>query len=189
MIKFAVCDDEPEMAQALCAALTAYVQARRADGCCVRSFSDGRSLLECGDSFDVILLDIQMSHPDGMETARQLRRRGERSLLVFVTVLEACVFDAFEVDACGYLLKPLDPGRFERTMNRVVKRLEERSAQTIVVQRFFKCHRSYLVNLDHVRGCRAGQVFLPRGEAIPVSRLRERELVQALLRHMKERDV
>ena len=35
-----------------------------ADGCCVRSFSDGRSLLECGDSFDVILLDIQMSHPD-----------------------------------------------------------------------------------------------------------------------------
>ena len=55
MIKFAVCDDEPEMAQALCAALTAYMQARRADGCCVRSFSDGRSLLECGDSFDVIL--------------------------------------------------------------------------------------------------------------------------------------
>ena len=139
MIKFAVCDDEPEMAQALCAALTAYMQARRADGCCVRSFSDGRSLLECGDSFDVILLDIQMSHPDGMETARQLRRRGERSLLVFVTVLEACVFDAFEVDACGYLLKPLDPGRFERTMNRVVKRLEERSAQTIVVQRGAAC--------------------------------------------------
>ena len=53
--------------------------------------------------------------------------------------------------------------------------------------RFFKCHRSYLVNLDYVRGCRDGQVLLSQGEAIPVSRLRERELTQALLRHMKER--
>ena len=53
--------------------------------------------------------------------------------------------------------------------------------------RFFKCHRSYLVNLDYVRGCQDGQVMLPRGEAIPVSRLRERALAQALLHHMRER--
>ena len=53
--------------------------------------------------------------------------------------------------------------------------------------RFFQCHRSYLVNLDCVRGCEAGQVLLPQGERIPVSRLRERELTQALLMHMKAR--
>ena len=56
-----------------------------------------------------------------------------------------------------------------------------------VDSRFFKCHRSYLVNLDHVGGCQDGQVLLSQGERIPVSRLRERELTQALLRHMKER--
>ena len=58
-----------------------------------------------------------------------------------------------------------------------------------VDSRFFKCHRSYLVNLDHVGGCQDGQVLLSQGERIPVSRLRERELTQALLRHMKERGV
>ncbi|WP_322176779.1 LytR/AlgR family response regulator transcription factor [Acutalibacter caecimuris] len=58
-----------------------------------------------------------------------------------------------------------------------------------VDSRFFKCHRSYLVNLDHVGGCQEGQVLLSQGERIPVSRLRERELTQALLRHMKERCV
>lgn len=58
-----------------------------------------------------------------------------------------------------------------------------------VDSRFFKCHRSYLVNLDHVGGCQDGQVLLSQGERIPVSRLRERELTQALLRHMKERCV
>ncbi len=54
--------------------------------------------------------------------------------------------------------------------------------------RFFRCHRSYLVNLDHVRGCQAGQVLLSQGERIPVSRLRERDLTRALLLHMKKRD-
>ena len=53
--------------------------------------------------------------------------------------------------------------------------------------RFFKCHRSYLVNLDYVRGCHGGQIALSQGGEIPVSRLRERDLTQALLRHMKER--
>ena len=55
--------------------------------------------------------------------------------------------------------------------------------------RFFKCHRSFLVNLDYVRGCQDGQVLLSQGERIPVSRLRERELTRALLRYMKERKV
>ena len=51
--------------------------------------------------------------------------------------------------------------------------------------RFFRCHRSYLVNLDHIRGCSPGRVYLiPNGE-IPVSRLREQALKQALLCHMK----
>ena len=55
--------------------------------------------------------------------------------------------------------------------------------------RLFKCHRSYLVNLDYVRGCQAGQVLLSQGERIPASRLRERELTQALLRRLRERGV
>ena len=55
--------------------------------------------------------------------------------------------------------------------------------------RFFKCHRSYLVNLDYVRGCQNGRVALSQGEHIPASRLRERELIQALLRHMRERGI
>lgn len=237
MMKFAICDDEPAMVQRLSASLTGYMENRRCAPYSVCRFSSGRSLLESEDTFDLIFLDVQMEHPDGMETARLLRRRGDRSLLIFVTVLKECVFDAFEVGAYDYLLKPLDPGRFARTMDRALQALDRKITEAVVVRRgsscqvvplseivycevlgrklylhksdgavvdyydrlehlerrvdrrFFKCHRSYLVNLDHVLGCRDGQVLLPRGEAIPVSRLRERELTQALLRHMRERDV
>ena len=55
-------------------------------------------------------------------------------------------------------------------------------------RRFFRCHRSYLVNLDYVRGCDTGLVTLSQGTQIPVSRLRERNLIQALLHYMKERN-
>lgn len=235
MIKFAICDDEPSMAREIAGHLARYLEERRVTAYSVSSFSSGHALLESGGGFDVVFLDIQMEQPDGMETARLLRQRGDHSLLVFVTVLKEWVFDAFQVEAYDYLIKPLDSDRFGRTMDRVLRTLEQRRTNSMVIQRgagcevvllsdvvycevlgrkvylhrqdgtvtdyydrlenlehrvdgrFFKCHRSYLVNLDYVRGCQAGQVLLSQGERIPVSRLRERELTGALLRHMKER--
>ena len=168
-----------------------------------------------------------------METAQMLRQLSASTVLIFATVSKEYVFDAFEVTAYDYLLKPLNRERFQRTMNRVLAGFNQ-AAPSIVVQkgtsceviplaqivycevqgrkiyihqengmvtdfydkleeferrldrRFFKCHRSYLVNLDKVRGCHAGQAALLDGSEIPVSRLRERQLTEALLRHMKE---
>lgn len=236
MIKFAVCDDEPRMVRELTGRLTDYMREKNMTGYSVNSFNNGRALLESG-GYDVIFLDIRMDDPDGMETARLLRQREDHSLLVFVTVLRDCVFDAFSVEAYDYLLKPIDSARFRQTMDRALRSLEQSAAGNIVVQkgngcevvpfsglvygevlgrkiylhkadgavtdyygrlenlerqtdgRFFRCHRSYLVNLDYVRGCQGGQAALAQGERIPVSRLRERELTQALLRRMKERGV
>lgn len=235
MLKFAICDDEPFMVKELSGQLSRYMEGRGIASYTVKCFPSGRPLLESSCDFDLIFLDIQMEQPDGMETAKMLRQRGNQSLLVFVTILKECVFDAFEVEASGYLVKPLEDGCFTRTMDRALRILGQRAAKSILIQRgnscdilpltqivyceaqgrklhihqdngtvsayygkledlegrvdgrFFKCHRSYLVNLDHVRGCHAGQVILPHGETIPVSRLRERDLMQALLRYMKER--
>ncbi len=235
MVKIAICDDDPFMAQEIADHLSRYMEEKHITSYCASSFSNGRALLESDCNFDLIFLDIQMEQPDGMETAKMLRQRGNHSLLVFVTVLKEYVFDAFEVEAYDYLIKPLDGDHFRRTMDRAMKVLEQRAAKSIIVRRgtscevvplaqivycevqgrkiyihqndgkitchyeklddferrvdrrFFRCHRSYLVNLDCVRGSHAGQVTLSQGGQIPVSRLREQELAQALLRHMKER--
>ncbi|MCI8342599.1 MAG: response regulator transcription factor [Firmicutes bacterium] len=53
--------------------------------------------------------------------------------------------------------------------------------------RFFKCHRSFIVNLDYVQSCGKGLVTLKNGSCVPASRLRERDLAQSLLLRMKER--
>ncbi len=238
MLKFAVCDDEPLMVREIAAYINNYMQARQPAAYAVDSFFDGSSFLASDLDYDIIFLDVKMQRPDGLETARLLRRQGRRgrqSLLIFVTAFKEYVFDAFEVQAHDYLLKPLQVGRFKRTMDRAVKELARGRDKTITVQRgadfevvplakivycevqgrkifihqsdgsvidyydkmdllaqrvddrFFRCHRSYLVNLDFVRGCGGGTARLWQNKEIPVSRLREGDLRQALLRHMKER--
>lgn len=235
MIQFAICDDEPQMIQEIAEGVARYMKEKQIAAYSVSGFSEGAALLRAGP-FDVIFLDIQMEGTDGMETARQLRRRGDRSLLIFATVLRDCVFDAFEVEAWDYLVKPLEEERFRLTMDRALQALNRRAAKPLLIQRgalcqavspdeivyceaqgrkiylhktdgeivdyydkikdlenrvegpFFRCHRSYLVNLASVRGCQAGQILLRQGGAIPVSRLRERALKEALLRYLKEGD-
>lgn len=235
MLHFAVCDDEPYMLDRFSAQVEDCLVRLGCRDFRISRFSSGRALLEAGERFDLIFLDIQMAPPDGMETAEALRRRGDGCLVVFLTVLQERVFDAFEVRAFDYLVKPADPARLRRTLGRALEDLERRRARSLLIQRgtarevvpldeiaycevigrkiylhresggvvdyydkladlerrlgggFFRCHRSYLVNLDHVRGCGGGQVRLSGGEAVPVSRLREGELTQALLRRMRER--
>lgn len=235
MLRFALCDDEPHMREDLAAQINACLDQMGRSGVEVDAFPSGRALLSSGQRFDAVFLDIRMPPPDGLETASALRGRGDESLLIFLTVLQERVFDAFEVLAFDYLLKPVDPARLRRTLERALAALERRREESLLIQRgalrqviplseivycevlgrklylhqrsgavadcygrleelaqrlggsFFRCHRSYLVNLDCIRGCGGGRVALCSGESVPVSRLRERDLTQALLRRMRER--
>ena len=67
--------------------------------------------------------------------------------------------------------------------------MPDRSASANLVESVVVNMIKFAICDDDVRGCQAGRVTLSPGESIPVSRLRERELTQALLRHMKERDI
>lgn len=236
MIKFAICDDEPFMVKEISKRLSEYMKEKRFASYSIKTFETGSSLLESDCDFDLIFLDIRMDKPNGMETARKLRLRKNFSLLIFITILKECVFEAFEVQAFDYLLKPVNPVRFKRTMDRALRSLEYQRNEDIVIQkgnscevipmseiiycevqgrkiyihqnngnitdcydkledfaqrvdnRFFRCHRSFIVNLGYVSGCAAGQITLSKGVQIPVSRLREHDFTQALLRYMKEKD-
>ncbi len=236
MLRFAVCDDEPAMLDEAAALLSDYMEGTGLAWTLDR-FSSGRELLGSAGTFDLVLLDVRMARPDGMETARLLRERGFHGLLIFITVLRDSVFDAFDALPFDYLVKPLDAGRFRRTMDRAIKTLEERSRRTVTVRRgntcrvvpldevlfcevmgrklylhcaggevvdyygrledlerqagrqFFRCHRSFLVNLDRVRGYAKGAAALAGGSQVPVSRLRERDLLEALLGRMRSGEV
>lgn len=52
--------------------------------------------------------------------------------------------------------------------------------------RFFRCHRSFLINLKYLRGYKNGTAYLKKGQEIPVSRLRGKAFSEVVLQYMKE---
>ena len=64
---------------------------------------------------------------DGMETARILRQKNEKMVLIFVTAVEEYVFQAFDVAAFHYLVKPFSDEKFEEVVKRAVRSIEQYS--------------------------------------------------------------
>ncbi len=97
----------------------------------VAECEDGASALEqlAETRPDIAFLDIRMPGISGIEVARSLSELSPRTQVVFVTAYDQYAIDAFEVNAVDYLLKPVEPERLERAIERVRGRLaNERAA-------------------------------------------------------------
>jgi two-component system LytT family response regulator len=66
---------------------------------------------------DVIFLDVQMPEIDGFAVAASLPDDGPA--LVFVTAFDRYALQAFDTHATDYLLKPVEPARLERAIERL----------------------------------------------------------------------
>jgi two-component system LytT family response regulator len=73
---------------------------------------------------DVIFLDVQMPEVDGFDVAASLPDDGPA--LVFVTAFDRYALQAFDTHASDYLLKPVEPERLKRAIQRL--RASKRSA-------------------------------------------------------------
>lgn len=123
-MNIAICDDEKILREQL----RELIQNQKAD--CkidsIDSYETGDALLAAGKRYDIIFLDIQMEGMNGIETARMLRKRKEETVLIFVTGLKDYVFEAFDVAAFHYLLKPLQEEKFEAVFARAVAEVRKR---------------------------------------------------------------
>jgi two-component system, LytTR family, response regulator LytT len=77
---------------------------------------------------DVVFLDVEMPGLTGVEAAPLARERAHPPAIVFVTAHERYAVDAFAVEAFDYLLKPVDPDRLARAVERLRERTQEHTA-------------------------------------------------------------
>ena len=122
MIKIAICDDEANAR----ACLLSLIRAQSCPCEIVEYASAEDCLADCRE-IDLLFLDIELApdRPDGMALAGQLRKQtsGTQPVIVFVTGYDRYVFDAFDVDAFHYLLKPVDEEKFARVFARAVEQI------------------------------------------------------------------
>lgn len=127
MIKVAICDDEKNIRQYL----SALVREQGVE-CEVTEYAVAEDYLRDGEEYDLIFLDIEMGSPvsgmNGMELAGQIRSREleRQPVIVFVTGYESYVYDAFDVGAFQYLLKPVDRDKFAGVFGRAVRQILSR---------------------------------------------------------------
>lgn len=103
--------------------------------CIIRQFQSGGELLQALESFDIIFLDIIMREMDGMKTAQLFRRKASDKILIFVSSSREYVFEAYDVEAFQYLLKPVDGRKLKSVLQRAVLKTESRSREFIIVSR------------------------------------------------------
>lgn len=108
MYRIAIVEDQPEESRKLIEHLERYC--REHDALLqFRTFSDGLTFLECYEpGYDVILMDIEMPHMNGIDVARRLREIDENVCLIFVTIMAKYAIEGYEVRALDFILKPVE---------------------------------------------------------------------------------
>ncbi len=87
----------------------------------VAACTDPRQVLEAVESSrpDVIFMDIDMPHMDGLELALQMQALYSNIIVVFVTAYTKYALDSFKVYPLDYLLKPIKEARLDAAIERL----------------------------------------------------------------------
>ncbi len=233
MLSIAVCDDEVVECCNMARKIKDILEEMKIP-CIVRQFWSGEKLLQALEGFDIVFLDIIMQDLDGMKTAQIFRKKAFDKILIFVSSSREYVFEAYDVEAFQYLLKPVDEGKLKRVLQKAVLKTESRSQEFIILSRdrqkkklflddiyyfeikgrmvdvhgpegiftyyeqigtlenrlrekgFFRCHKSYLINLKYVERYNRQEVILENGKKIVIAKRRYDKFVQEALKVMRE---
>lgn len=77
---------------------------------------------------DVVFSDINMPGITGIDFAKAIDKA--RPVVVFTTAHQEYAAEAFEIEALDFLLKPISPDRFSKTIKRIEEYFELRQSKT-----------------------------------------------------------
>lgn len=135
MIKIAICDDEA----ATRSYLSSLVRAQNCP-CEITAYARAEDYLADRRELDLLFLDIELTadSQDGMSLARRIRESasGPQPVIIFVTGYQRYVFDAFDVGAFQYLLKPVDKEKFAEVFARAAAQIEAKREKPVLTLQF-----------------------------------------------------
>ncbi len=111
-MRIAVCDDVQEDAMLLTGYLKEIISEARVD-----IYEDGCEFIEnftrMEKVYDLIFLDVHMPKLNGIDTAKEIRKKDLFVPIIFVTVSDKFYREAYDIFAFNYLIKPLKKERLE----------------------------------------------------------------------------
>ena len=136
MFKIAICDDEKEFCDSAERMLKLYMEDKgllfQVDVFNVPS--ELVDMTEKGTIYDIYLLDIYMPGVTGMSIATELRSRGVKSPIIFLTSSTDHALEAFGVDATHYLLKPYTKEHFYMGMDKAMQSIASHKNDSVILK-------------------------------------------------------
>ena len=120
MIQIAICDDEKKILDEVTGYIKNYAENINDLDIEVFRFDSARTListLEDGKSFDIFVLDVYIGDEMGTALAKNIRKRGIESPIIFFTTSVEHAPQGYETGTLRYLIKPLDPKKFYEALD------------------------------------------------------------------------
>lgn len=120
-IQIAVCDDEEFYRDELAKMVSVYGNESETE-LEVEVYENAAQILEVikqqGKIYDLIFFDVEMPEITGIDAAREIYKMDTKALFCFVTSHEGYALRAFEVEAIGYIVKPMQYLDVKRIMKK-----------------------------------------------------------------------
>ena len=186
MVRIALCDDEVKILDEVVSYINKYEEKKSNQGLEVFSFDSVKSLVNALDDakdFDIFVLDVYIGDEMGTALAKEIRKRGIESPIIFLTTSIEHAPQSFETGTLRYLIKPLNPTKFYEALD-VALLNAEKLGQRLIKLKTENGMES--INASHIMCSEAHDhyqyVTLYSGEEIKV-RLTVTELFMILSKH------
>lgn len=133
----AVCDDDEIELKTICELLRKYGEEHPETELSWRRFRSVEELTaawEHREEFGLYLLDIIMPGKNGIEVGKDIRGRGSKAPIVYMTSSPDYALESYSVKAYQYLLKPLGRETLNEVLDGLFSELEAEKARCIAVK-------------------------------------------------------
>ena len=133
MIRVAIVEDDRNHAESLHLFLKRFGKERNQEFS-VDFFDNGMDFVsDYNGSYEIVLMDIEMPHMNGMDCAFRLRRVDRNVIIVFVTSMVQYAVKGYEVGAMGFVVKPIEYFSFTILMDKILEKIETESAKEFFI--------------------------------------------------------
>jgi DNA-binding LytR/AlgR family response regulator len=131
MLRVAIVEDEAECREVLRDMISQYAEEQQKQ-IRVQEFSDGSELVDnYKPDYDILLLDIEMPHLDGMKAAEKIRETDQDVVIVFITNMAQYAIKGYEVNALDFIIKPVNYSTFSMRFTRAIGRVKNREGRRV----------------------------------------------------------